>query len=280
MLWNIVADSSCDLRKADIECSAVGFDTVPFIFKIGDAEYVDEENLDTMTLIEAMESCSTASSSACPSPHAWEELFMKAENTIAITISGNLSGSLNSALLAKENVLADHPEKKIAVLDSCSTGPECAMCIRKIAEWIKEGLDFETIVARGEEFLKNTRTCFALSSFDNLVKNGRMSRIAGFMAKALGMWGIGIASDIGTIVIRGKARGNVKALALITNIMKEYDFSGGTVTISHCCNLPMAEMLKTSILSQWPNTNVDFLETRGLDSYYAERGGLIVAFGE
>ena len=154
------------------------------------------------------------------------------------------------------------------------------MCIRKVAEWIKEGLDFETIVARGEEFLKNTRTCFALSSFDNLVKNGRMSRIAGFMAKALGMWGIGIASDIGTIVIRGKARGNVKALALITNIMKEYDFSGGTVTISHCCNLPMAEMLKTSILSQWPDTNVDFLETRGLDSYYAERGGLIVAFGK
>ena len=62
--------------------------------------------------------------------------------------------------------------------------------------------------------------------------------------------------------------------------MQESNFSGGTVTISHCCNLPMAEMLKTSILSQWPNTNVDFLETRGLDSYYAERGGLIVAFGE
>lgn len=280
MLWNIVADSSCDLKKADIACSEVGFDTVPFTFKIGDCEYIDDESLDKMALMEAMENCATASNSGCPSPLAWEEHFKKAEHTLAITISGHLSGSLNSAMLAKNNLLAEDPEKKIAVLDSCSTGPETALCIMRMAEWIKSGLSFETIVSKAEEFLANTKTCFALSSFDNLVKNGRMGRLTGFIAKKLGMWGIGIASDEGTIVMRGKSRGNAKALSLILDYMQESRFVGGTVAISHCCNLPMAEMLKEAILTRWPASSVLFLETRGLDSYYAERGGLIIAFGE
>ena len=105
-----------------------------------------------------------------------------------------------------------------------------------------------------------------------------MSKFTGFVAKKLGMWGIGIASDEGTIAMKAKSRGPVKALSVILDDMLERGFTGGEVAISHCCNEVMAERLRAGILERWKYATVRILRTRGLDSFYAERGGLIVAF--
>lgn len=278
MKWNIVADSACDLMKKDVDSEAVGFSTVNFILRVGDRDYIDDEQLDILKMIDDMESYPAASYSSCPSPDAWAEQFKKAEQTIAITISGNLSGSLNSAMAAVDIVMSEYPEKKIAVLDSRSTGPEMALCIYNIVEWIKSNHSFETIVEKAEKFLEDTKTIFALSSFNNLVKNGRMSKAKGFIAKILGMWGVGIANEEGKIAMKGKARGTGKVLALIIDDLKQRGFQGCEVVISHCYNEKMAERLRTSILDNWSNARITILKTRGLDSFYAERGGLIVAF--
>lgn len=278
MKWNIVADSSCDLKSKDIACEHTGFSTIPFILNIGGVDFVDDENLDTLKMIEAMEEASEAGRSACPSPLFWAEEFEKSDATFAITISKNLSGSYNSAVAAKEMVLAEHPEKQIVILDSLSTGPESALCIHKISELIKSGHAIDFIASEAQKLLDKTKTCFALSSFDNLVKNGRMNRFTGFVARKLGMWGIGIASDEGTIAMKGKSRGPKKALSFIIEDMIERGFNGGVMAISHCHNFEMAENLKAAILEQWNNAKVMIFNTRGLDSFYAERGGLIIAF--
>ncbi len=278
MKWQIVADSACDLKAADVTSEEVGFTTVSFTLQIGESSYVDEETLDIEQMVDAMESCPTACRSACPSAHEWLERFKQAEKTIALTISGNLSGSLNSALAARDMVLEKWAEKKVEILDSLSTGPEMALCIGHIVEWIKSGHPYETVCEKAEQFLQKCKTSFALCSFDNLVKNGRMSRLTGFIARKLGMWGIGIASEEGTIAIKGKSRGALKAIAVIIEDMKERGFTGGEVAISHCFNEEMAERLKNSILEIWNTAKVRVLKTRGLDSFYAERGGLIVAF--
>lgn len=278
MKWNIVADSSCDLRSTDIACEATGFSTVPFVFNIDGKDYVDSEDADISEIIEAMEASSESSRSACPSPAAWEDEFKKADNTVAITISSNLSGSYNSALAARDITFSEHPEKNIVVLDSKSTGPETALTIYRIVELIKAGHSIENVRMEAQKFLDSMKTAFALCSFDNLVKNGRMSRFSGFVARKLGMWGIGIASDEGTISIKGKSRGPQKALAFILEDMIERGFEGGVAAISHCKNSEMANRLKAAITERWHDAKVMILETRGLDSYYAERGGLIIAF--
>ncbi|MEA4822627.1 MAG: DegV family protein [Clostridiaceae bacterium] len=278
MKWNIVADSSCDLMKKDVDCEEVGFSTVEFVLSVGKLDYIDDEQLDVLKMLDDMEALPTASSSACPSPGAWVEQFKNAETTIAITISANLSGSYNSAMAAVDIVMSEHPEKRIVVLDSLSTGPEIALCIHHIAEWIKGHQTIETIVEKAEKFLEETKTTFALSSFNNLVKNGRMSKLKGFIAKAFGMWGVGIASVEGKIAIKGKARGTDKVIDMILDDLKQRGFQGGEVAISHCFNEEMADKVRTGVLQLWESAKVTILKTRGLDSFYAERGGLIIAF--
>lgn len=278
MKWNIIADSACDLRSHDIECESVGFATVPFIITIGGVSYIDDENANVAAMLESMEKCAEATRSACPAPAAWEEHFEKAENSIAVTISGNLSGSFNSARVARDTVLAKHPEKKIAVLDSLSTGPEIMMCIKKMAEDIKQGADFDAVVEAAQKYLDEVKTSFALCSFDNLVKNGRMGKLAGFIARRLGMWGVGVASPEGTIAIKGKTRGVDKAMEIILSDMDERGFKGEKVVISHSLNEETAQKLKKKILEKYEKAEVEILAARGLDSYYAERGGIIVGF--
>lgn len=277
MKWKIVSDSACDLRGADYTCEEAGFETVPFYLRIGDTEYEDNESLDTLGMIDAMERCPEIGSSACPPPMAWSQTFDEAENVIAVTISKGLSGSFGSASAAREMSLTKALSKKISILDSMSTGPAMAMCISHAIDWIKEGKPFEYVSEKSQELLKNTRTVFALSCFDNLVKNGRMTKFAGFVAKKLGMWGVGIALD-GRIAMKGKTRGANRVINAIIEDMRERGFRCREIVISHCHNAALAEKLRERVLEKWSNAKITILKTRGLDSFYAERGGLIVAY--
>ncbi len=277
MKWKIVSDSCCDLRGADYDCEESGFSTVPFYIRIGDVEYEDNEQLDTLEMVQAMEDCPVLGSTSCPPPMAWSQEFEQAEQIIAITISKDLSGSFSSATAARDLELTRHPEKKIKVLNAMSTGPALAMCIEHMIGWIKEGKPFELVAEKAAELLKNTKTVFTLSCFDNLVKNGRMTKFTGFVAKKLGMWGIGIGVD-GHIVMKGKTRGVNRVVNAIIEDMRERGFRSREIIISHCHNPALAEKLREKVLELWSNAKITILKTRGLDSFYAERGGLIVAY--
>ena len=172
----------------------------------------------------------------------------------------------------------DDPGKQIAVIDSKATGPEHAMLILKARELILAGLSFGEIEKALVREAEKIHTTFALSSYRNLIKNGRVSRLIGFIAGHLGFWGIGIGSDAGEIAIRGKARGDKAMIRFIVEEIKKIGLAGKEIRISHCQNKSVADMLKEQLEAWFPGIAVILMETRGLDSFYAERHGLIVGF--
>ena len=123
MKWNIITDSSCDMKFDDLKFSDIRLAKVPFVFTIDGKDYVDDENLDVDNMIDVMEAAPEVGRSACPSPITWYEQFEQADYSFAITISSNLSGSHNSAVAAKEMLEEAYPDKKVFILDSLSTGP-------------------------------------------------------------------------------------------------------------------------------------------------------------
>ena len=229
MKWNIVTDSSCDLFPAALQGGEVQISSVPFVISVGDRDFVDDETLNTAEMLDAMEHCRQASHTSCPSPQGWLEQFEKADFCIAITISSNLSGSMNSAVLAKEMVLERYPEKKIAVLDSRSTGPEIVICVERICDLIEAGADFEKVVSEAETLLRDTHIVFALSSFDNLVKNGRMSKMAGFLANKLGESVIVLANSrmVTAKVSDGFVKEGINAGKIVGEIARATGANGG-----------------------------------------------------
>lgn len=278
MKWNIVADSSCEIFDHTTPSDDVKFNTVPFYITAGSRDFIDDANIDIGAMLDAMEEPDVVSRTSCPSPYTWFEQFEQADNAIAITISGNLSGSYNSAEVARQMIVEKHPEKKVAVIDSRSAGPELIFIIDNVMQAIAAGKSFEEVVDMATRMQQHTHVTFALCSFNNLIKNGRMNKLAGFIAGKLGFWGIGIGSDEGTIQIKGKARSRKKAVTAIVDDLRERAGAVKTVLISHCQNIETAELLRAAILDAWADAEVRIMPTRGLCSYYAERGGLIVGF--
>lgn len=277
MKWRIIADSSCDIYDMDHKPEDVYFSTVPFVITVDGRDFVDDESINVNELVDAM-AASSKSHTSCPSPADWIREFGEEGDVFAITISSNLSGSYNSACTAREMVLEKDPDRKIEILDSRGTGPSLNMIIDKLAELICQGLSFDQVKARIHAYMLDHKLIFALSSYHNLVNNGRMPKIAGIVLGHLGLWGIGIASDEGTIKMKKIAKGGKKTLQVILNDFKDRVADKECVVISHCRNEEFAAALKKAVAVKYPDKIVKIMPTRGLCSYYAERGGIIVGF--
>ncbi len=281
MVWNIVSDSSCDLRMNTFEGDCVRFETVPLRIQVGDREFVDNDDLLVPDLLDAMSMEKAASSTACPSPAAFARAFEAGDRTICFTISASLSGTYNAAVLGREMVLETHPEKQICVIDSKATAGSMVLLIRRAKALIEADPDgdFESICDQLRVYQAALRLCFTLENFDNLIKNGRMRPLVGTLLHSLGIHVIADATPQGTIHVADKARGEAKTYRAITQLMgNSKDCTGAEVVISHCENLPGAMKLKQQILETLPVKSVDILPCRGLTSFYAMEKGLLVSY--
>ena len=147
MKWKIIADSGCDLREIENLAPDTEYVNVPLIVQVGDKHYIDDASLDIDAMMIEMYQTKDKTASACPSPDAFLEAYKGAENVIAITITGGLSGSQNSAQLAKNMLLEEAPETNIEVFDSLSASGEMVLFVQKANELISQGLSYKEVVA-------------------------------------------------------------------------------------------------------------------------------------
>ncbi len=278
MIWHLVSDTACDLFTLDGGEGVFDFATVPFSIRIGSKEYIDTEDMPIAEMLEANENHAEMAQTACPSPSVWHECFSAPGPVIAFTISSALSGSYNSACTAMHMIQEEEPDKQVAVIDSKATGPEISMAIWRARELILAGKSFEEVVKDLNDTVDRIHTIFALASYHNLIKAGRVSRLIGFIAGHLGFWGIGVGDEKGEIAIRGKARGSKSMIRFLTEEISKTGPSGKEIVISHCMNEKDALGLKASLESAFRGVRVLVQATRGLDSFYAERNGLIIGY--
>mgnify|MGYP002991308886 FL=1 len=281
MIWNIVSDSSCDLRTSAFHSDRVLFHSVPLRIQVGDQEFVDNDDLSVPEMLRSMAAEKSPSSSACPSPADFAKAFEAGDCTVCFTISSNLSGTYNSAIMARDMVLEEYPEKRVCVIDSRATAGAMVLLIRRAKELMEadETGDFDGICAQLRLYQAALRTCFTLENFDNLIKNGRMRPLVGTLLHSLGIHVIADATPQGTIHVADKARGEAKTFRSITALMRaSKECDGAEVVISHCENLEGAMKLKQQILEDLPVKQVEIISCRGLTSFYAMEKGLIVGY--
>ncbi len=273
MKMRIVADSSANLNTAP-DKSIV---SVPLTLRTDEREFVDNETLDIKEMTDYLASYKGKSGSACPSSQDWVEAFGDAEEIYAVAITSNLSGSFNSLRIAKEQYEEEHPDRKVCIIDSLSAGSELKLIVEKVQELKAEGKSFEEVSKAIAEYQEHTHLIFCLKSLTNLANNGRVSPAVAKIAGVLNILVVGIAQE-GVLEQKEKARGEKKAMAAIQKIMSELNYNGGKVIIDHCFNEKDANKLKELIIAAYPNADVRIEETRGLCSFYAEVGGLMVGF--
>ena len=179
MMYNIVCDSSCDLKAEILQPERLRLEVVPLRISVGESEFPDDEQLSVPQLMEAMAAEKGASSTACPSPAAFARAFESADCSVCFTISSNLSGTYNAAILARDMVLEEHPDKKICVIDSKSTAGVLVLLVRRVRQLLEaaDAPDFEEVCNQLRVYQASLRTVFTLENYDNLIKNGRINHL-------------------------------------------------------------------------------------------------------
>lgn len=272
--FRIAADSSCNLLALD----GADFVSVPLAIRTDAEEFRDDASLDVDAMVAALRATKGRSYSACPNIAQWEEAFGERGDVIAFTITSGLSGSYNAACAAKEICRQRDPSRRIHVVDSLSAGPEIALLIEKALSETRAGADFDGVRRAVQEYRERTRLLFALESMHNLAQNGRVNRLVATMAGVLGIRAVGQASAEGTLEMLGKARGARRTRQLMLSEMERLGYRGGSARIGHCQNETLALEIRDEIRRRFPAADAQIHPLRGLCSYYAERGGIMLGF--
>ena len=277
MKYKIVADSSCDLNS-ELQ-DELNISLVPFKIDVEDNTFIDDDNLDPMDLINAMKASQNPIRTSCPSPGDFVAKYRDANTVFVITISSKLSGTYNSALLAKEMVNEEFPDKFIHVFDSKSASVGESLIAIKIKELIDGNLSNLEIVEKVEKYIKEMKTYFILESLDNLIKNGRISKTKGLIANVLNLKPIMGAND-GDIELVENVRGSKRAFKRLADIIGEsgVKFEERTLAISHANAIKLGESLRKEIQEKYNFKDVILVKTAGLSSGYAYDGGIILSF--
>lgn len=270
----IVADSSADLLKL----SAVPFESAPLKIITAANEYVDDAALDVGGMVTDLQHYKGKSSTSCPNCEDWLRAFGDADEVYCATITATLSGSYNAAMMAKETYEEQYPNRRVFVLNSLSAGPEIALAIEKMQELVLAGKPFDEVCEATIAYTQKTGLLFMLESMKNLANNGRVSPLVAKMAGLLGIRVVGKASDGGDLQPLSKCRGEHHALDTIVHHLKELGLKTGKVRIAHCFNENAGNALKEKIQSTFRKVQVELYKCRGLCSFYAEKGGLLVGF--
>jgi DegV family protein with EDD domain len=278
MSYRIIGDSCTDLPKALREDSH--FKLVPLTLIVDDFSIIDDATFDQKDFLSRVKASPNSPKSACPSPEDYMNLFDYDGDIYVITLSSQLSGSYNSAELAKKLYLEDHPGKKIEIIDSRSASVAQMLIAMKIKELIENKHPFEAVVEKVNVFRDGLLTKFVLESLDALRKNGRLSGIQAIIASALNIKPVMGATPEGTIYKLDQARGIVKALLLMAkaieqDVLKPQERILG---IAHCNNYERAIFIRDEILKRIPFKDCFIVDTAGVSSMYASEGGIITAY--
>jgi len=270
----IVTDSSADLPTLADGTLA----SAPLKIVTAEKEYVDDAALDVAQMVDELLHYNGRSSTSCPNPQDWLQAFGDAENIFCITITGTLSGSYNAACVAQKQYLEQHPERKVFVMNSLSTGPEMNLIVQKVRQLADQGAAFDEICSAAEAYSKQTGLLFMLESLKNLANNGRVNPLVAKAAGLLGIRMVGKASDQGDLQPLDKCRGEQRALEGMLRHLKALGYNGGRLCIAHCINENAAKKLAENVRSEFSEADVEIYPCRGLCSFYAEKGGLLVGF--
>lgn len=278
MSYKVIVDSCGELTE---EMKASGhFETASLSIQIDETHMVDDETFDQAEFLKKASQSRNCPKSSCPSPERYMESYRgEAEHVYAVTLSAELSGSYNSAVLGKNLYHEEYGEKDIYIFNSRSASVGELLIALKIRECEENGMTFSEVVDAVEDYIKEETTYFVLESLETLRKNGRLTGLKAIMATALNIKPVMSATKQGIICQLGQARGVNKAL------MKMVDAMVAGVThpeekrlgISHCNCPERAQLVKEMIEKRITPKEIIIMDTRGISSMYASDGGIIIA---
>ena len=138
------------------------------------------------------------------------------KDVLHVTLSSGLSGVINSARIAADQLNEEFPDRKIVVIDGLTASAGYSLFMDKLASLRDEGYSFDQLVSWAENHVQNQNTWFFTTDLTFFIRGGRVSKISGWFGTALNICPLLNVNDEGKLIPRQKCRGKktVKKAAL------------------------------------------------------------------
>ena len=276
-MYKILIDSCGELPQ---ELKEDGhFSNVALVLEVDGQQIVDDETFDQADFLSRVAKSPNAPKSACPSPDAYmQKMEGDADHIYIVTLSAKLSGSYNSACVARDMYLEEHENARVYVFNSKSASIGETLIGIKIAECEEAGMSFDDTVACVEDYMSQQHTFFVRETLETLRKSGRLSNLKAIIASTLNIKPVMGSTDEGEICQLGQSRGMSKALDKMVSCMQEVtkNCEEKVLAISHCNCAERAYLLKAKLERAAKFKKIFIVDTAGVSTMYANDGGVIM----
>ncbi|MBD7965648.1 DegV family protein [Fictibacillus sp. Sa2CUA10] len=258
MMTTIITDTGSDLPKQLLDEYEIIM--LPLIVQVNDEEYLDRSNIEPKQLYTYMKEGAVPKTAQVPPSIIKETLTSCARNgqpAIYITLSSGISGTYQTAVLMKNEVLEEYPNAQIEVFDSQAASLGYGLMVYEAAKEAKEGKSFDEILHTLQHYQNHLEHIFTVDDLEYLLRGGRVSKTAALMGTLLKIKPV-LHMEDGKLFPLEKLRGKKKVLGRMVELMKERASSLDDITIgiSHADDTETAKALKDLIIEETGNKNI------------------------
>ena len=237
-MTQLFTDTSANLPVEIID--EYGIEVVPFSYTIDGVEYIPEREFDGKAFYAAMRAGSEVKTSMV-NAGTFIERFKAAldagKDVLYIGMSGGISGTANAALMAKQELDEEYPDRKIVVIDTLAASLGEGMFVIKAAEQLKDGVALDAIEETIRAQVPSMCQSFTVDDLKYLKNTGRVSGAAAIIGNVLSIHPILIGDYEGKIVVKAKVRGMKRTLDALAERYAELALSKTeTIGIAHADN--------------------------------------------
>jgi DegV family protein with EDD domain len=275
----IITDSCSDLPQEIIEKYDIR--VVPLEIRFGDESFLDGVGITNDEFYKKMEEYKELPKTASPSPQQFINEFEGPEdNILVVTISSGLSGTYNSAVIAEEIYNKENTKKKIHIIDSLSASVGEGLIVLKAAQMAQEGMDIDKLADYLRKCAKEGQVFFLLDTLENIIKGGRIGKVAGKIATLLSIKLIMKSDGNGIVDLAEKVRGANKAFKRLVDIIGEKgtNLEDRILAIAHANCYEKALEFKAMVEKKYGFKQIIISTIGATIGTYSGEGGILISF--
>ncbi|MCX6710369.1 MAG: DegV family protein [Candidatus Woesearchaeota archaeon] len=257
----VVTDSTADFPPGMAE--KLGIKVVPLYVRFGEEEYLDRINLSSDEFFVKLKKSKVLPMTSQPTPTdfltAYKEIGKETEKIISLHASSKLSGTFNSAMIAKK----EFPDSfDIRVIDSQTLSLSLGFLAMEAAEMARAGESIDDIEEEINNFIPKTRLYGVLDTLHYLAKGGRIGAASSLLGSILQVKPI-IKIQNGEVIPVEKLRTKKRAIARLIEIVREVQQEGEIVRIGvlHAAAEGEAKELAAQLKEVYHNTEIPIVQT-------------------
>lgn len=237
-MTQLFTDTSANLPVEIID--EYGIEVVPFSYTIDGVEYIPEREFDGKAFYAAMRAGSEVKTSMVNAGtfiERFKEALDAGRDVLYIGMSGGISGTANAALMAKQELDEEYPDRKIIVIDTLAASLGEGLLVIKAAEQLRDGIALDAIEEDIRAQVPSMCQSFTVDDLKYLKKTGRVSGAAAIIGNVLSIHPILIGDYEGKIVVKSKVRGMKRTLDALAERYAELVLNKAeTIGIAHADN--------------------------------------------